>query len=418
MEQSKPTSATGRDAPVLDPALIRAALAELQLEDVEFPIRVEGTHTLPYTAHLQRIDPGTSQLFLKLIRPLPHEMLEGAPFEMSFSAGEQRFVAPMTFQGREAYLLYRFSIPQRMVQSDRRRHKRYPFRPRERAYVLAQDAGLPGHGLAGPLVNLSVGGLAFRVDRILRLDDNLCIPASTGFFDRGKELPVLKVRDIPRLPIFETRGIITYAWERNTEVILGVKFADLPEADIRQLQTAIDLREMVQRNPNASNARPDGPRAAADEDAGQPQSILSRRVNPAGVQAPDALLRLGRRSTFLLLAMAPGGQRDQIQGALSSLGYLRLQVEDSLAAALESLRQMNDSLTPLLVTPLPEDPQEVLVPIRQCQKEIGDGREFSVALLGTEKDLPPMEVPLVRAIPWPTKDPAAWLPILDDLAGL
>lgn len=418
MEQGKPASATGRDAPLVDPALIRETLAGLQKSGVEFPIRVEGTHTLPYTAQLQQVDAGGSQLLLKLIRPLPHEMLAGAPFEMSFAAGDQRFTAPMTFLGREAYLLYRFTIPLRMTQNDRRRHKRYPFRPREKAYVLAHDAGLPGHGLAGPLVNVSLAGLAFRVDRILRMDDNLCIPASVGFFERGRELPILKIRDLPRLPLFETRGIITYAWERNNEIILGIKFAELPESETRLLQTVIDFRELVQRNPNQASSHPAPTQEARPEEPSQPAATPIKRANPAGSRVPDALLQLGRRSTSVLLAMPPGSPRDQVEATFRALGYLRLEMADSLAAALAYLGKLPDSTSPVLVTALSLVAEDVLAPIKACQQELGNGREFSVALLGTQENPVAMEDPLIQPLPWPIADPSQWLPILDELAGL
>lgn len=418
MEQGKPTNGTGRDAPVVDPVLIRETLAELQKTGAEFPIRVEGTHTLPYTAHLHRLDLQASQIFLKLIRPLPHEMLPGAPFEMSFAAGEQRFTAPMTFQGREAYLLYRFTIPQRMLQNDRRRHKRYPFRPREKAYVLAQDARLPGHGLSGPLVNLSLGGLSFRVDRILRLDDHLCIPASVGFFERGRELPVVKVRDLPRLPLFDTRGIITYAWERGNEVILGIKFAELSEAETTQLQTVIDFRELVQRNPNQAPTRPETAQETLVEGPPQGKSTPARRVNPAGTRTPDALVRLGRRCTTILLALPPGSARDEVQDRLRTLGYQRIEVEDSLAQAQAGLERFQDASSPILICEYPLDAEDARSFISAYQLQLGEGRDLPVAILQPQETLLTGEDPLIRSLPWPQPDPAKWLPILDDLAGL
>lgn len=418
MERGRANGETGREAPLEDPTQIREALAELQQSAVEFPIRVEGTHTLPYTSHLQHLDPDGSELHLKLIRPLPHEMAAGAPFEMTFAVGEQRFVAPMTFLGREGYLLYRFTIPARMLQCDRRRNKRYPFRPREKAYVLAQDAGLPGHGLAGPLFNLSVGGLAFRVDRILRLDDHLGIPPTVGFFERGKELPILKIRDLPKLPLFEARGIIANAWERGSEIIVGIKFGELREAEIRQIQGVIDLRERLQRSPH-SGASPAGSSGEAPAD-GRPQGAApaSRRVNPAGADTPDALTRLGRRCTPVVLVMPSGPARAQVQTALGAVGYLRLRCEDNLEGALTQLRQRQESLDPLLIWAVSPPEGEALDTLRAHQRELGEGRELPVALIQAEGALPTVEDPLIRPMGWPTTEPHLWLPVLDDLAGL
>ena len=218
MNQSRSSGGDGRDALIEDPAEIRLVLAQLHRDEIEFPVKVEGAQTLPYTSHIRHVDQAKGLFLLKLIRPLPHEMAVGAPFEMLFSVGEQRFEAPITFLGRESYLLYRFSIPIQLTPSDRRRQKRYPFRPREKAYVLAQDGALPGHGLAGPLVNLSLGGLAFRVDRVMRMDDHMRITPGLGFFDKGKVLPMLKIRDLPKLPLFEARGVVATARERGGEM--------------------------------------------------------------------------------------------------------------------------------------------------------------------------------------------------------
>jgi hypothetical protein len=418
MEQGRTSGATGREAPVEDPVQIRGALAELKQVQAEFPIRVEGTHTLPYTSHIHHLDLDGAEIHLKLIRPLPHEMKAGAPFEMTFSAGEQRFTAPITFLGRDSYLIYRFTLPLRMLQCDRRLHKRYPFRPREKAYVLAQDAGLPGHGLAGPLVNLSLGGLAFRVDRILRLDDHLCVPPSSGFFERGKELPLLKIRDLPKLPLFETRGIIANSWERGSEVIVGIKFAELRESEMRQIQAVIDLRELMQRSPAQLPGRDGTGKETHSEANAQNDSVHSRRVNPAGSRTPDALKRLGRRCTSVLLAMPPGPSRDQVKQGFLSLGYLRLQAEDSLEAALAQIRRLPDTSNPVLAVELPADPGDALAAILACQQELGEGRDLPVALLGAEGSLSAFEQPLLCPLAWPISDPALWLPVLDDLAGI
>ena len=147
MAQPKTAGWSGRGAPQGDPAQIWFAMLDLHHQETEFQIKVEGTHTLPYTTRVQSLDREKGLLFLKLLRPLPHELAREAPFVMLFTAEDQRFEAPTLFQGREGHLLYRFTLPALLVPSDRRRHKRYPFRPREKAYVVAQDGMVPGLSL-------------------------------------------------------------------------------------------------------------------------------------------------------------------------------------------------------------------------------------------------------------------------------
>ncbi|MCM2250121.1 MAG: PilZ domain-containing protein [Geothrix sp.] len=417
MNLAKSSGGDGREAPIEDPAQIRKAMAVLQQTEAEFPIKVEGTHTLPYTSRIQRMDAAKGVLYLKLIRPLPHEMAVGASFEMLFAVGDQRFEAPITFLGRDSYLLYTFSLPLRMTLADRRSDKRYPFRPREKAYVLAQDAGLPGHGLAGPLVNLSLGGLAFRVDRVVRLADRMRVTPGLGFFEKGKELPMLKIRDLPKHPLFETRGMVANAWERDGEIVVGVQFGELGDAEFRQIQEVLAIREQMQRNPASTTG--DGTvktaraKAAAAAGAGP-----ASRANPAGAQTPDALTRLGRRGTSLLLAMPRGPGRDAVQAALGAAGYLRLDPVDTLAQALDRLRVDSGAASRLLMLEAPAGMAPPLQDLRSMQRELGELRELPVALIQADGMPEETEDALIRPLPWPGTSDLAWLPLLDELAGL
>ncbi len=416
MDLGKSSGWTGRGAPLEDPLQIRQVMQDLLDQEVEFPIKVAGAQTLPYSARVQVLDQAKGLLHLKLIRPLPHELLTGAAFEMLFTAGDQRFEAPSTFQGRQDYLLYRFTLPTRMQPCDRRRHKRYPFRPREKAYVVAQDAGVPGYGVSGPLVNLSVGGLAFRVDRVLQLDEHLRVTPGLGFFERGKSLPMLKIRDLPNLPLFEARGIIANAWERDGEIIVNVQFGQLREAEVKDLEGVLTIRERKQRGAqtlSAEGAREAGPRAPGDAAKGP-----AARVAPAGKQTPDALLRLGRRSTRVVLAMASGSERDLVTEALGSAGFLRVTALDSLQAALTHLQDDRNSAFPVLVLETQPGAPEPLKDLQALQRALGPTRDLSVGLITREGAAPEPSDPLWRPLPWPQAADLTWLPVLDELAGL
>lgn len=404
---------TGRGTPLEDPALIRQSMQDLLSQQTEFPIKVEGTHTLPYSSCVQHVDLKKGCIHLKLIRPLPHELAPGAVFDMVFLLGDQRYWAPTLFQGRENYLLYRFSIPAKMAPADRRQHKRYPFRPREKAYVVAQDGSIPGHGISGPLVNLSEGGLAFRVDRVMRLDDHLRITPGLGFFERGKSFPLLKVRDLPNLPLFEARGVLANALERDGGIVLGLQFLDIPEAALAELRIVLDIRERVQRvssSPSTESPRTPGPRSPVKEPA--------TRIAPAGLQTPDALRLLGRRSARLVLVMEAGPERDRLSQVLIAAGYARQGTADTLEQALTELRQDRYSSCPLLLMETETGGAASLKKIKDLQLELGSAREWSVALLTKGAGLPETGDPLVRPMAWPTAEDPSWLPLLDELAGL
>jgi hypothetical protein len=407
---------SGRGAPIEDPALIRQILLELHRLEVEFPIKVQGAHTLPYTSQIQRLDTTKGLLHLKLIRPLPHEMVEGAVFDMLIAQGEQRFEAQTVFRGREDYLLYRFDIPAWMVPSDRRSHKRYPFRPREKAFVIAQDGGIPGHGISGPLVNLSLGGLAFRVDRVMRLSDQLRVTPGLGFFDRGKSMPMIKVRDLPNLPAFQARGILSHALERDGEILVGIQFGELASAERAELKMVLDIREHMLRAPAVIAST--SPREVATLSLGTPPKAPAAQVSPNGTQTPDALKRMGRRSTRLMLTMAPGPDRDRVHRALLGSGYLRLETADSLDLALSELRSSPSGTHSLLVFEPPAGQNLPLADLRSLQRDLGEREELPVALITQEGSLPETGDALIRPMPWPTGEDLGWLPLLDDLAGL
>ena len=420
MNRERLSGGGGKDGPIVDPAQIRRAMAGLLRDEAEFPIKVEGTHTLPYTSRIQHMDLDKGILHLTLIRTLPHEMAVGAPFEMLFAVGDQRFVAPTTFLGRESYLLYRFALPLQMLQSDRRRYKRYPFRPREKAYVLAQDGAIPGHGMAGPLVNLSLGGLAFRVDRVMRLDDHMRITPGIGFFDKGKDLPMLKIRDLPKLPLFEARGTLATVWERDGEIVVGVKFGDLRDWELRQIQDVLDARDQMQRSSTTASVLAASVKDAKARTGSAPSATLgpAQRKNPAGGQSPDALTRLGRRCAVLVLAMGPGEPRERVCENLRKAGYLRLDLVDTLDQALDKLRVDLGTTSRLLILDTSSGMEAPLAGIRSFQNELGELRELPVALIRQDGLPTATEDPLIRPVPWPGLDSSAWLPLLDELAGV
>ncbi len=415
MNQGKPGAGSGRGAPLEDPVKIQQAMLNLIQLEAEFPIKVEGTHTLPYTARIVHFDTRKGLLHLKLIRPLPHEMAAGALFEMVFSEGEQRFEAPTIFHGREAYLLYRFALPTQMIPSDRRRHKRYPFRPREKAYVVVQDGTVPSYGLSGPLVNLSLGGLAFRVDRVMRLDDHLRVTPGPGFFERGKAFPMLKIRDLPKLPVFAARGILATAYERGGETIVGIQFGELGEGELRELRAVLELRDLVQRS--TPGLPGEAPRDGSPRSPAEPKGPATR-IPPAGSQTPDALRQLGRRSTRLLLVMAPGPAREQVCGVLGAQGFQRLEAEDSLERPLADLRFDQGATLPMVLLVPNPDGSTSLAGLQTLQRELGERKELQVVLLTPGEGTPGLGNPILPTLPWPTAEDPTWPMLLDELAGL
>lgn len=434
MNRSRSDKPQGSDPTIEDPAFIAGAMQGLFQVEAEFPIKVEGTSTLPYAATVQEIRNGEGGLILKLVRPLPHELMPGAVFEMVFPLEEQRFETTITFRGREAYLQYRFDLPAALAHADRRRAKRYPFRPRESAYVIAQDGRIPGMGVAGPLVNISMGGVAMRVDRVLKLDDGMRVPASTGLFDRGKGFPRVRIQDLPRLPLLEWRGTVAHASTRGGEVILGLEFGELGEEEARLLRDCLEFRDKILRgipqslggdSGSSAGAHPTGgdtPRAEAEGEASTPLPE-ALAAGPGG----DPLARMQRRGARVVLCMAEGEARQRVQGHLEGNGYRRLET----VPGLEALRVL---LSPHPPVPPPalvlvdlalagSGDAEPLAALRQIERILGTPGQVPVAMLCELVDptLLLASISSTRILPYVPVTPLEareWGRTLDALAGI
>ncbi len=424
----------GSDHAIEDPAFIFGALQSLFESEAEFPIKVEGTSTLPYASTIQAVRGGEGGLILRLVRPLPHELMPGAVFEMVFPQEEQRFETAITFRGREAYLQYRFDPPTTLAYADRRRAKRYPFRPRENAYVIAQDGRIPGLGVAGPLVNISMGGLAMRVDRVLKLDDGMRVPASTGLFDRGKGFPRVRVQDLPRLPLLEWRGAVAHASTRGGEVILGLEFGELGEEEARSLRDCLEFRDKILRGipqalgsdtTSSSGMLPPG----GDAVRGEAEGGAFSSVPAALVEGPggDPLVRMRRRGARVVLCMGEGEARQRVQAHLEGNGYRRLETVSGLEA-LKALLSPHPPVPPpaLVLVDLAlagSGDAEPLAALRQIERILGALPHVPVAMLCELVDPTLLLASLSSTrilpyVPGTSLEAMEWGGTLDALAGI
>ena len=425
MNRLKPGKPDGRGTPIEDPTVMRDALQMLFEAEAEFSIKVEGTSTLPYASRVQLLQFQQGTFVLKLVRPLPHEMLEGALFRMLFAVDEQRFEGIISLIGRDGYLQYRFHLPASLIQADRRRHQRFPFRPRENAYVIAQEAGIPGIGVAGPLVNVSMGGLALRVDRALRMDDGVRVPVNSALFERGKGFPRLRIQDLPLLRLLEGRGISAHASERGSELILGMSFVGMRLEEETALARSLGLREVMYRGgqplrPDGASGqgRPAGPRGEPGED-GEP---ALEEIDPGAAAVPQeitALVRLQRRTTRLVLVMASGPLRESIQELLRRQGYHRQEAVDDL----EQLRPLcqpgqRRALPGLVLADLAlarSGDTEPLAAVRIIERQLAQLGGIRTAILCEEVDptLLLAQETVTRFLPYPAGVGDQWVETLD-----
>jgi|GEM_PF-359205 len=433
MNRARSEKAPGTDKSMEDPAFIAGALQSLFEAELEFQIKVEGTSTLPYASVVKEIRTAEQVMVLKLVRPLPHELLPGAIFHMVFPVDEQRFETGVSFQGREAYLQYRFDLPVSLSYADRRRAKRYPFRPRESAYVIAQDGRIPGMAVAGPLVNISLGGAALRVDRVLKLDDGMRVPPACALFERGKGFPQLRIQELPRLPLLEWRGTVAHASSRGSEVVLGLEFGALGEEEARQLGDCLEFRDKVLRGmPHAPRVE-SGATGTRTEDLearpvdeslpGLEETHAALRSGPGG----DPLVRMCRRSSRAILCMPEGEVRRSVLERLGGTGFTRIELASDLQA-LKGLLSPRGALPPvalLLVdlTMASVGDAEPLAAVRILERDLGASGSLPVVMLCEWVDPTLFLVmgPRTRILPYAPLTPhdeQDWVACLDAVAEI
>jgi len=414
---------------VSDPKILKEMLQLLLDSETEFFIKVDGTATLPYASTVVDREFDKKLFTIKLMRPLPHEMLEGAPFQMLFAIGSQRYEAIIAFRGREAYLRYRFSLPSELIRADRRDERRFAFRPREMAYVIASDGGIPGIGVAGPVVNISVGGMAMRVDRMLKLDSGMRIPPSTARFERGMSFPRIRIQDLPNLPLLEVNGQVSHAMEHGSEIVVGFSFRELEEGQLKQLSHCLDYRELMMKT--SSFTRADIPKIdheKVDPDIVEPappvmekeEAPTARRQRWSSEPSSDPLLRLKRKTTLLRLLAGGSETATRFQETLWNHGYHRLEVFPDFAKlqAMDSAGQPPLLLADLALAETAD--LEPLAALRSLEHQAEPLGYKTLVVLCTKVDPALLlgQSASTLFLPLENGDPAAWIEILDKLLGL
>lgn len=305
-----------RKTAITDPAFIAAMGASLHASQEEFPIKVEGTATLPYTSRVAEVDPSKQWWELKLQRALPPELGKGAIFRATLAYEGQRFEGLIVLKGREGYLRYRFALPKEIFLADRRHSRRWVFRPRENVFVTLTDGQ---KAASGPLTNLGLGGLGFRVDRIVHLENHSRLPLDTVHLQRGAGF-VVRVQDLLKAPNLELRGKVAYTFESQAGLLVGVDFTGISDAAQKALEAALKLKEAMSRGvPSVLDGKvPQGTAKTPAVEAAEP-------VRPEA-PPPQPLLRLRRRAVPLALLMVEGEARDRMKAGLAAEGYWRMMV--------------------------------------------------------------------------------------------
>ena len=223
---------------------VSGAFLELMGNDAEFTLSLEGTGHLPYEVTVVSVDTGEMRTVLKTFRPLPVRLRQGAPALASIAAAGDFWKARLLFRGRTGYLQYLFDLPDTMEATARREHPRYPFRLREEVSVFVQDASLPGLGAVGKVLDLSLGGMVFKPERIFDMENNTVLKLDTTPFPRGKSFPIIRVFGLPSL--FEPlnlRGEVAHSSQKGEDITVAFAFGLLQQNTKKSLSMVLEARD-------------------------------------------------------------------------------------------------------------------------------------------------------------------------------
>jgi CheY-like chemotaxis protein len=412
---------------IRDREFMTQAFQALIDQQQEFPIKVEGAKTLPYTALLQLSEPDRQMLVLKLFRPLPPALAMGAWFDLVFSAHGKRYEGRIPLVGREGYLQYRFQWPKTLLSSDRRLWKRYPFRPRENVHVTAQDNGLPSHGFSGPLTNLSLGGFCFRVDRMVRLEDGMPVRPWANFFESVRVLPMIRIHGLDRDEVMEARGKTVRVQEGDSEIHLAVQFQGMDEEGRAIMTRALAAREQKPGGMAGTGPGPARPRRAAgleaspgggeDEPEPEAETETEPALEPGGL---DLVLRLDRRTARLLLVASEEAGRAAILQRLQAAGFWRVEVTADLFKAYEQFKQGGEAPFRILLVDLEPNRKDGLEPVaavRHLESLLRSFGDLAVAFITQIQDpmLELVDKTGLGALALEDPDPDRWGRVLDRL---
>ena len=280
--------------------------------------------------------------------------------------------------------------------------------------------------MAGPLVNISMGGLCLRVDRVLKLDDGVRIPVNTALFGWGSSFPRIRIQDLPRAPLVEMSGRVAHASERGSEVLLGFDFGELASDTARILSDSLAFREKLMQTRGGSVSDLPGGRTdtGSHKRPGEntPEALPAEPGSGAGPSSADPLRILRRKTASLWLIGGASPLMARCREWLWQGGYHRIEVVPDLGAAYEDWMGRTAYRPRLLCVDIAlaqAEGQEPLAAVLALEKQL-EGMSDAPSVILCD-DLDPMlmlrQSEGMRILP-AHGDAERWLAALDDLLSL
>lgn len=246
---------------------------------------------------------------------------------------------------REHRRSFVLTLPRRLTPRDRRQSQRV--KP-EDATAWVQVDEFQGAALQGQILDLSEGGLRFRIDKDGRGAEDPDLEA----LREGLDLALVRVSGLDG-GSFESAGRLVHL-RRSGGAVLGLRFRNL-KAEARSFQEAFLLPRLgpaLSALPPISaepliELEPEGPEEAAPG----PEAKGGASAGPEPRQ--DALLRMKKRGRVLLVVMPAGEARQALLARLAEDGFGRVLAAERLSEVNEAFQASPVNLV-LILGGIPE----------------------------------------------------------------
>ena len=357
-----PDADLDRNKSLRDPEQILAWLEELGRLGTAMELEFADSDLLPIPGKVGKVDETAGTVSLLCRWKPAKEPIRGQQIHIVFPLDNQRFKTDLVYQGRGNYLEYRCSLPVAMVPAERRDSVRAKMRSRDEFSIIVLEGLFEGLGLSGILVDLSVGGCCFLIKRAIRIQGERRLPISEALSTVGTPLALVRLPNLPHLPMVECGGTLCSIRQGVDGVIVGLRFEGLGAFETGILGKFLseripglsfgfphkrrirDLTEAELQEPQSAEA-PAEPEAPAPE-ADQPvEQVQPEETGPdTGLQAAltdqDRLDKVRKRGKKILLVMGDELDRILIMAMLHQDGYRCLFEAKSLVQALDHQRRV------------------------------------------------------------------------------
>ncbi len=222
-----PANSEGHEPELRDSETILAYFEELCRLGTPVNLWVDQESWIPIGLKVEAVREDSWSFSASLQRALPGELATKRTLEVAFPLAGERLLASLHFQTREGYLKAAFSLPEAIRFGERRERVRARFGPREKARVTVLEDFTQGCGATGRLVNLSLSGLCMRVDRVIAVHGAGQIPVSPAVFSAGTRLALVRIQDLPHIPMIECTGVTSHSGRSAIGTTVGIHLEGL-----------------------------------------------------------------------------------------------------------------------------------------------------------------------------------------------